>query len=177
MLWLRDPNKQQQKSKPKYSKRVKKKIKKQNKRKTRKSILKKKRRKLKKKHKINKKNQYPSSPALNKKTKDRETVFQKIKKIPIQIHHFATNKSKTWTPKLEKIAKKYNLDLDGDWNKKAMHHQGRHPNKYHEFVLEGMKRAEKEASTNKQKFLELFNQYIIQPVLQNPLLLRKAGWK
>jgi len=26
-----------------------------------------------------------------------------------------------------------------------MHHQGRHPNKYHEFVLEGMKRAEKEA--------------------------------
>lgn len=78
---------------------------------------------------------------------------------------------------MKRIADKYNLDLDGDWNKKAMHHQGRHPNKYHEFVLEGMKRAEKEAAANKQKFLELFNIYVIQPVLENPLLLRKAGWK
>lgn len=124
-----------------------------------------------KKRKAKKKQRKPKRKKLSRKEEE------KIKKIPIQIHHFATNKSKTWTPKMKKIADKYNLNLDGEWNKRAMHHQGRHPNKYHEFVLEGMKRAEKEAATNKQKFLELFNVYIIQPILENPLLLRKVGWK
>src|SRR5206468_1411269 len=36
---------------------------------------------------------------------------------PQQIHHFATNKSKTYTPKMKEIADKFGLDLDTAWNK------------------------------------------------------------
>ncbi len=51
---------------------------------------------------------------------------------PEQLHHFATNKNKTYTPQFEEIANKYGLDLDDAWNKEYMPHQGRHPNEYHE---------------------------------------------
>ena len=36
---------------------------------------------------------------------------------PNQVHHYATNKSKTYTPQLEEIANRYELDLDDAWNK------------------------------------------------------------
>ncbi len=39
---------------------------------------------------------------------------------PIQIHHFASNKNKKYTSQFKKIASKYGLDLDGDWNKQAV---------------------------------------------------------
>lgn len=58
---------------------------------------------------------------------------------PNQEHHYATNKSKTYTPQLEEIANRYELDLDDAWNKDLLPHQGRHPNAYHEYVLESMK--------------------------------------
>ena len=96
---------------------------------------------------------------------------------PNQIHHFATNKSKTYTPRLKKTADKYGLDLDGNWNKQLLPHQGRHPNKYHDFVVEGIERAAKGAGPDKDKFLELFQLYVKDPVLINPDLLRKIGWK
>ena len=35
---------------------------------------------------------------------------------PEQLHHFATNKNKTYTPQFEEIANKYGLDLDDAWN-------------------------------------------------------------
>lgn len=35
---------------------------------------------------------------------------------PNQVHHYATNKSKTYTPQLEEIANRYGLDLDDAWN-------------------------------------------------------------
>ena len=44
---------------------------------------------------------------------------------PNQVHHFATNKSKKYTSQFESITKKYGLELDGDWNKQSMPHQGR----------------------------------------------------
>ncbi|ENT1988961.1 AHH domain-containing protein [Campylobacter coli] len=28
------------------------------------------------------------------------------------------------------------MELDGDWNKVKMPHRGRHPNEYHEYILE-----------------------------------------
>ena len=55
---------------------------------------------------------------------------------PYQQHHFATNKNKTYTPEMKRIAEKYNLDLDGDWNKELLPHMGKHPNYYHEWVIE-----------------------------------------
>ena len=96
--------------------------------------------------------------------------------LPIQEHHFATNKNKAYTPRMEEIARGYGLDLDGDWNKEAMNHLGRHPNVYHEFVLEGMKRAALEAGGDQARFIQLFDQYVKQIIISNPLLLRKAGW-
>lgn len=77
---------------------------------------------------------------------------------------------------MEKIAKSYGLDLDGDWNKDIMNHLGRHPNDYHEFILAGMKKAAIEAGGNQARFIQLFDQYVKQTIISNPLLLRKSGW-
>ena len=99
---------------------------------------------------------------------------------PNQIHHFATNKSKKYTQQMKNIADKYGLKLDGKgagWNMESLPHQGRHPNKYHEFVLDGMNRASNEAGSDTSKFLELFDKYVKEPVRNNPDLLRKAGWE
>lgn len=96
--------------------------------------------------------------------------------LPKQIHHFATNKSKVFTPQMEGIAKQFGLDLNGAWNKGAMPHLGRHPNAYHNFVLRGMRNAANGAGGNQGTFLNLFNDYVKQPILDNPLLLRKVGW-
>jgi len=99
-----------------------------------------------------------------------------IDNLPKQKHHFATNKNKTFTPQMEKIVKSYGLDLDGEWNQELMNHLGRHPNKYHKFVVQGMQRAAIEAGGNQARFIQLFDQYVRQVVIDNPLLLRKAGW-
>ena len=96
---------------------------------------------------------------------------------PIQIHHFATNKNKFYTPKMNKIAEKYGLDLDGHWNKEAMPHLGRHPNEYHSFVLENMRSADHMANGSTSKFLYYFETYIKDPVRDNPNMLRKNFWK
>lgn len=47
---------------------------------------------------------------------------------------------------MKKIAKKYNLSLDGAWNQEFLPHQGRHPNECHQFVLNQMKAADPIAS-------------------------------
>lgn len=96
--------------------------------------------------------------------------------LPMQMHHFATNKNSVFTPRIQSIADRYGLDLDEAWNKELMPHLGRHPNAYHEFVLDGMELASREAGGDTAKFLELFDQYVRQPVLDNPELLRSSGW-
>ena len=99
-----------------------------------------------------------------------------VKELSDQIHHFATNKNKLYTPQMEGIAKQFGLDLNGAWNKTAMPHLGRHPNVYHDFVLKEMKNAENLAGGSQAEFLNIFNQKVKQPVIQNPGLLRKLGW-
>ncbi|MCP9751328.1 AHH domain-containing protein, partial [Ferruginibacter sp. HRS2-29] len=106
------------------------------------------------------------------------TVSPTTKKLlPIQIHHFATNKNKIFTPQMAAIAKQFNLTLDGGWNKMALPHLGRHPNAYHIFVLKGMQSAAASAGGSQAQFIKLFNKYVIDPVVKNPQLLRKAGWQ
>jgi hypothetical protein len=105
-----------------------------------------------------------------------KTVARILKSLPNQIHHFATNKNKKWTPLMEAIAKKYGLSLNGSWNKQSLPHLGRHPNEYHAFVYNMMRKASSEAGSNKDKFLQLFNKYVKQPVSNNPEMLRKSGW-
>jgi len=97
-------------------------------------------------------------------------------KLPKQIHHFATNKSKTFTPQMSQIADEFGLSLNAAWNKQALPHLGRHPNAYHNFVLDGMQKARAGAGGSQAEFLNLFNQYVKQPVIQNPGLLRKSSW-
>jgi len=40
-----------------------------------------------------------------------------------------------------------------------------------------MNKASSEAGTDTNKFLELFDKYVKEPVRNNPDLLRKAGWE
>ena len=96
---------------------------------------------------------------------------------PIQIHHFATNKNKLYTPKMNKIAEKYGLDLNDSWNTGVMPHLGRHPNEYHAFVLENMRSADHMANGSTSKFLYYFEKYVKDPVRNNPNMLRKNFWK
>lgn len=65
----------------------------------------------------------------------------------------------------------------GAWNKELLPHQGRHPNKYHDFVLGGMNQAARKDKSDKEKFLELFESYVKEPVRLNPDLLRGIGWE
>ncbi len=96
---------------------------------------------------------------------------------PKQLHHFASNKNKTFTKDFEAITSQYGLDLDASWNKVKMHHLGRHPNYYHDFVLSGMRRAATEAGNNKQAFLKKYYKYVIDPVRDNPNMLRKNHYR
>ena len=95
---------------------------------------------------------------------------------PEQLHHFATNKNKTYTPQFEEIANKYGLDLDDAWNKKYMPHQGRHPNEYHEYVLESMKQFDNIAQGDKNVFLKLYEKMKIN-ITDNHDMLYKDYWR
>jgi RHS repeat-associated protein len=96
-----------------------------------------------------------------------------------QTHHLATNKHNSlYTPQMEEIAGKYGLDLGGEWNLVDLPsppHLGRHSNPYHEFVLDGMQRAADEAGDDVERFLELFDEYVRQPVVNNPDLVKLAN--
>jgi RHS repeat-associated protein len=97
--------------------------------------------------------------------------------LPLQVHHFATNKHSYFTARMQAIAERYGLTLDGAWNKALMPHRGRHPTVYHEWVLRNMERISLEVGDDTQRFLEMFERDVKQVVLQNPGLLRKSGWQ
>jgi hypothetical protein len=96
---------------------------------------------------------------------------------PIQDHHFATNKHSLYTERMEEVVQKFDLDLNGAWNKARLPHLGRHPNDYHDWVIERMRKASSEAGGDRGKFLELFEELVKKPVIENPELLRKSGWR
>ncbi|MCR8713029.1 AHH domain-containing protein, partial [Campylobacter sp. W0066.1] len=98
------------------------------------------------------------------------------KQSPIQTHHIATDKNKKFTKEFRKITKKYNLELDGDWNKVKMPHRGRHPNEYHEYILEKMSKIDKIARGDKNKFLKEFEK-LKEEIKNNPALLNKEYYK
>jgi hypothetical protein len=77
---------------------------------------------------------------------------------------------------MSQSADEFWLSLNGAWNKHALPHLGKRPNAYHNFVLAGMQKARAGAGGSQAEFLNLFNQYVKQPVIQNPGLLRKSGW-
>ena len=93
---------------------------------------------------------------------------------PYEMHHYATDKNKTYTPDIKKITDKYGLDLDGSWNKELLPHKGRHPNAYHEDVLQ---ESDDFAEGNQKLFLELFEKNVKQKVRENPEMLYKEYWR
>jgi len=93
-------------------------------------------------------------------------------------HHFATNKSKKYSPKMKEIAEHYGLDLDGDWNGKPLPgHAGRHASKYHQWTTQKMLEAMEEAGDDVGTFTRLFTEKVIDPVMKNPDMLRKKWWE
>jgi hypothetical protein len=100
-----------------------------------------------------------------------------VNEKPSQEHHFATDKNKKFSPEMEKIADKYGLDLDDAWNKEFLPHQGRHPDAYHQFVLEEMRAADVAAAGDRPTFLRMFEQNVKDVVRQNPGMLTKEWWR
>ena len=82
-----------------------------------------------------------------------------------------------FTPEFEKIADKYELNLDGDWNKAKLPHSGRHPNEYHQWVLDHMRSIDIMTNMNQQEFIKQFNVRVIQPIRNNPDMLYKKYWR
>ncbi|HEC2421878.1 TPA: AHH domain-containing protein [Campylobacter jejuni] len=105
-----------------------------------------------------------------------EGIGGKRNQLPIQTHHIATNKSKKYTPKFQEILNSYDLKLNGDWNKVKMPHRGRHPNEYHEYILEKMSKIDKIARGDKNKFLKEFEK-LKEEIKNNPAILHKEYYK
>jgi RHS repeat-associated protein len=95
---------------------------------------------------------------------------------PTQIHHFLTDKSKVYTKQFKSVIDKYELKLNAEWNKAPMPHQGRHPNAYHDYVLQKITEFDIAAEKNVDKFLNLFEQ-LKQEIIANPDMLTKKYWK
>jgi len=95
---------------------------------------------------------------------------------PIQKHHFATNKNTKYTPKMKNIVKKYDLDLDGEWNLERLPHQGRHPNEYHKFVYQQMEIIDMMPDMNQRRFINQFEKRVKVPIRNNPDMLNKKFW-
>ena len=96
--------------------------------------------------------------------------------LPVQQHHFASNKNRKYTPQFERIVSKYGLKLTESWNKERLHHLGRHPNQYHKWIHEQLFIADKKAKGDRALFLAEFEK-TKQRIRDNEALLRKKGWK
>ncbi len=92
-----------------------------------------------------------------------------------RMHHIATNKHFTrYTKLFKEITDKYGLRLNQAWNKmeiSAEIHRGRHTIKYHEWVLDNMRRADQLSGGDTNKFLELFKEFVVTPLKNNPNLI------
>ena len=103
--------------------------------------------------------------------------FERIVGKGFELHHFATNKNSRYTPLFNEIVSKYNLDLDGAWNKETLPHHGRHTMKYHQFVYEKMLEIDQEAQQKETElgqkfcFLFLFGSRVKSEVRSKPEIL------
>src|SRR5579859_2450602 len=110
------------------------------------------------------------APKIGAKLSDGVVFRAAAGALPLQLHHYLTNKHSTYTPAFQKVIAKYGLTLDDSWNTEMLPHEGRHPTAYHVFVLGAVQRADAEAKGKKEKFLALIDQYVKSPVRANPKL-------
>ena len=92
--------------------------------------------------------------------------------LPMQVHHFLTDKHSEFTPLFEAIVTKYGLTLNDPWNLESLPHQGRHTTAYHNFVLAQVRKADREAKGDRKKFLALIETYVKAPVRAHPEMVR-----
>ena len=76
----------------------------------------------------------------------------------------------------EDITRKYGLDLDGNWNKELLPHQGRHPNIYHEYILDLMEQIDQIAQGDTDVFLQLYEELVKDTIRNNPAMLYSEYW-
>ena len=89
----------------------------------------------------------------------------------IELHHFLTNKSQTYTDDFAEKAARYQLDLDDDWNTEVLiNHRGRHTNAYHDYMGNHLDQVIAVAKDDPALFLEGFG-ILRQSVIDNPGLL------
>lgn len=69
------------------------------------------------------------------------------------------------------------MNLNGSWNKETLPHQGRHPNKYHDFILRQMGKIDDIAKGNTDIFLDLFETQVKSKIRDNPEMLYSRYWK
>ncbi len=117
---------------------------------------------------------FDESGIINHSQKQQE--FFDINLLPEQMHHFATNKNKKYTPKFNDIVSKYGLNLDDPWNKGMMKHRGKHPYIYHDYILYKMRKCDITAEGDVEIFKKEF-EIVKKKIIDNPYILRKAFWK
>jgi RHS repeat-associated protein len=100
--------------------------------------------------------------------------------LQTELHHFASNCNSTWTPRFQQIVSRYGLSLNDAWNLhpfSTQYHSGPHPEAYHQWVFAQMTRAASQAGNSVQKFIMLFYEYVIRPVMENPEMLKPEFWQ
>jgi RHS repeat-associated protein len=93
-------------------------------------------------------------------------VLKRLTDLPIQSHHLLT-KYGAWGKKFKRILKKYDLNIDSDFNKLDLHHQGPHPKEYHQEMYNRLLKIDKVAGGDKDKFLRNFKKEIKDYVNKN----------
>jgi len=98
----------------------------------------------------------------------KQSVSQAAKNAVISTHHMVPFGNNRWTPIYKNIVDKYELDLDGAWNKIDAYQNGRHTDSYHLWVLDQLIYADELAEGNTQKFLEYFDQLVRKQFEKDP---------
>ena len=87
-----------------------------------------------------------------------------------------SNKNSKYTHRFEEVVEKYDLKLDEAWNKELMPHRGRHPDDYHDYMLNRIREIDNMALGNQRVFLSEFSD-LKKEIINNPGMIRKSFWK
>jgi hypothetical protein len=98
--------------------------------------------------------------------------------IKMIINRIAINKHLSkYTPLFNDVLKSYLLlTLKQAWNLisiSSLHHYGRHPNLYHDFIFDGIKKAHQMAKGNSTEFKKYFKLYVTDELIKSPSMLHK----
>jgi hypothetical protein len=96
--------------------------------------------------------------------------------MPEQNHHVATQYG-SWAAAFAPILARYGLDLQSSINLVLIPHLGPHPREYHEWVYENLLEADQVADGDVPTFVGLFQQWIVNVIVDDPTIVRLAYWK